>query len=337
MKTLLLPILTVGLLASSPVFSQDMTINLTGDANTEQSSKLELLRILQERMNKLTVGQMNSRVIVSTGVKSYYKVGEMVTMFNQMVALRTQLTTEAGDLAKANAGFGQAGNNFVWTYMRQFNEALGVATSLRDQLKILLKDGKPIALPPLPTFNISPPSSGSTYMKDYMDSMNGIIAKYGIKQPGDENNLPADQKTAFDAEIKAANEKFNDGFSASVKQTNMNSLKIVGNVVGAFFGVPGAGNLVAGLISGGSVAAALSGLVGTIVDKFQVPDEYFDSETLKLTDSERLKMIDELHSRMAESLQKGIALRANMNSEVKKRYDNISQPRNEMILYGPKK
>ena len=337
MKALLFPIIIVGLLASAPVFSQDMTINLSGDSNTEQAAKLELIRILEERMNKLTVGQMNSRIIVSTGVKNYYKVGEMTNMFNQIVALRAQLTTEAGDLAKANAGFGQAGNNFVWTYMRQFNEALGVATSLRDQLKILLKDGKPVGLPPLPTFNISPPSSGGTYMKDFMDSMNGILAKYGLKQPGDENNLPADQKAAFDAEVAKANEQFKAGFSASIKEANASSIKIIGNVVGAFFGVPGAGNLIGGLISGGSVAAALSGLVGTIVDKFQLPDEYFDSETLKLTDAERLKVIDELHIRMAESLQKGLALRANMNSEVKKRYDNISQPRNEMILYGPKK
>ena len=326
-----------GLLASFPSIGQDMTINLTGDANTEQSSKLELIRILEERMNKLTVAQMNTRVIVSSAVKNYYKVGEIFKMHDDMWGVRVRLTDESSALAKANAGFGEAGNNFIWKYQMQFNEAMSLAGAIKKQTEVVVADGKPLGLPPLPTFNISPPSSGSTFMKDYMDSMNGIIAKYGIKQPGDENNLPAAQKAAFDAEIKAANEKFNDGFSASVKETNMNSLKIVGNVVGAFFGVPGAGNLVAGLISGGSVAAALSGLVGSIVDKFQVPDEYFDSKTLKLTDAERLKMIDELHLRMSETFQKAMALRANMNSEVKKRYDNISQPRNEMILYGPKK
>ena len=336
MKALFIPLLMAGLLASFPNIGQDMTINLTGDANTEQSSKLELIRILEERMNKLTVAQMNTRVIVSTAVKNYYKVGEIFKMHDDMWGVRVRLTNESEAL-KANPGFGPAGNNFVWTYQLQFNEAMSLAGAIKKQTEVVVADGKPLGLPPLPTFNISPPSSGSTFMKDYMDGMNGIITKYGIKQPGDENNLPADQKAAFDAEIKAANEKFNDGLSASVKQTNMNSLKIVGNVVGAFFGVPGAGNLVAGLISGGSVAAALSGLVGSIVDKFQVPDEYFDSKTLKLTDAERLKMIDELHLRMSETFQKAMALRANMNSEVKKRYDNISQPRNEMILYGPKK
>ncbi|CAN5496592.1 hypothetical protein BH09BAC4_BH09BAC4_28730 [soil metagenome] len=53
--------------------------------------------------------------------------------------------------------------------------------------------------------------------------------------------------------------------------------------------------------------------------------------------TEPLKMIDELHTRISECFQKGMALRANMNSEVKKRYENITQTRNETILYGPKK
>lgn len=123
----------------------------------------------------------------------------------------------------------------------------------------------------------------------------------------------------------------------SAKETHTSTLKIVGNVVGAFFGVPGAGNLVASLISGGSVAAALSGLVGNIVDKFQIPDEHFDSGSLKLTDAERLKVIDELHLRMSELYQQTVAYATNMSSEAKVRYNEISQPRNDMILYGPKK
>ena len=337
MKTLFIPLITLSLLISASVFSQDMTINLSGDSNTEQAAKLELIRILEERMNKLTVAQMNSRVIVSTAVRNYYKVPEIYKMHDDMWGVRVRLTDESASLAKANAGFGEAGNNFIWKYQMQFNEAMSLAGAIKKQTEVLITDGKPLGLPALPTFNISPPSSGGTYMKDFMDSMNGIIGKYGLKQPGDENNLPADQKAAFDAEVAKASEKFKADFGASIKETNMNSIKIVGNVVGAFFGVPGAGNLIGGLISGGSVAAALSGLVGTIVDKFQVPDEYFDSKTLKLTDAERLKMIDELHMRMSETFQKAMALRANMNSEVRKRYDNISQPRNEMILYGPKK
>ncbi len=60
MKTLFLPILTV-LLTGSVACGQDApTINLKGDAKTEQAAKLELIRILNERMNKLTTAQIDS-------------------------------------------------------------------------------------------------------------------------------------------------------------------------------------------------------------------------------------------------------------------------------------
>lgn len=72
MKTLFLPILTVLLLVTS--ITNGQTISLSGTSDTEQAAKLELIRILNERMNKLTVAQLNARIIVSRGVSNYYKV-----------------------------------------------------------------------------------------------------------------------------------------------------------------------------------------------------------------------------------------------------------------------
>ncbi|RZM19594.1 MAG: hypothetical protein EOO88_37625 [Pedobacter sp.] len=339
MKALFLPILTLFLLGSSLANAQSagdvLNIALKGDANTEQAAKLELIRILQERLNKLTVAQLNSRVLVSTGVKNYYKVGEILQMHDKMWGLRVQLTNEADALAKANPGFGEAGNNFVWTYMRQFNEAMSTAGAIKTQLGTLIKDGKPIALPPMPTFSISPASSVDDMVGSFSSTMNGIMASFGIKSQDDINNLSADQRTAFDNAVNAAKVDFEKNLKESMASTTKSSLTLLGNVVGTLVGVPGAGTLIAGLASGNT--SAISGLVGSIVDKFAIPDEYYDSETLKLTDAERLKMIDELHTRISECFQKGMALRANMNSEVKKRYENITQSRNETILYGPKK
>ena len=314
---------------------QDLTIDLKGDANTEQSAKLELIRILQERITKLTVAQMNTRVIVSRGVKNYYKVGEIFKMHDDMWGFRSTLTTEAADLAKANPGFGEKGNNFIWEYMKQFNSAMGTAGSLKKQTEVLITDGDPVALPPMPTFNITPASSVDDAAGSFMGVMQGILNKYGIQSPDDVSKLPSDQQAAFQSAVDAAKGQFEKKLKESMAQTTKNSLTLVGNIVGTLVGIPGAGSIVAGLASGN--VGAISGLVGSIVDKFGVPDEYFDSKTLKLTDAERLKMIDELHTRMSECFQKGMALRANMNSEVKKRYDAISQPRNELILYGPKK
>jgi hypothetical protein len=336
MKTLLIPFLMVWLLSTAPSMGQSasdvLNIALKGDANTEQAAKLELIRILQERMNKLTIAQLNSRVIVSTGVKTYYKVPEIFAMYDQMRALNLQLTNEANALMKANPGFGSSTNNFSATYVKQFNESINNATAIRDQLKVLVKDGKPIQLPAMPTFSISPASSLDDIMGSFTSTMNGIMNAFGVKSQSDIDNLSPEKKAAFDEAVNTAKAEFEKGFKASLASTTKSSLTLIGNVVGTLVGIPGAGSLIAGIAGGGGASAA-AGLVGSIIDKFVVPDDYYDSETLKLTDAERLKMIDELHTRMSETFQKGIALRANMNSEVKKRYDNISQTRNENILY----
>ncbi|MVM33905.1 hypothetical protein GO755_27965 [Spirosoma sp. HMF4905] len=339
MKFYFIPILTLFILNGSAAGAQStgdvLNIALKGDANTEQSAKLELIRILQERLNKLTVAQLNSRILVSTGVKNYYKVAEIFKMHDQMWGFRAQLTTESQALATANPGFGEAGNNFIWKYQMQFNEAMSTAGVIKNQTKVLITDGKPIALPPMPTFSISPPASVDDMANSFVGTMNSIMSQYGIKSQEDIDKLPADQKAAFQAAVDAAKADFEKALKASASATTKSSLTLLGNVIGTLVGVPGAGSIIAGLASGDK--GAISGLVGSIVDRFDIPDEYFDSETLKLTDAERIKMIDELHSRMSEMFQKGIALRANMNAEVKKRYDTISQPRNEQILYGPKK
>ncbi|GAB2546994.1 hypothetical protein [Spirosoma aerophilum] len=337
MKTLFIPILIVSLLSSVPGSAQGagdvLNIALKGDANTEQAAKLELIRILQERLNKLTVAQLNSRVIVSTGVKNYYKVEEIFKMHDQMWLFQSQLNKEAKALG-TNAGFQQSG--FIQSYQAQITEAMNTASVVRKQTKVLITDGRPIVLPPMPTFSISPASSLDDIVGSFTSTMNGIMNAFGVKSQSDIDNLSPEKKAAFDEAVNTAKAEFEKGFKASLASTTKSSLTLIGNVVGTLVGIPGAGSLIAG-IAGGGGASAVAGLVGSIVDKFVVPDEYYDSETLKLTDAERLKMIDELHARMSETFQRGMALRANMNSEVKKRYDNISQPRNEMILYGPKK
>lgn len=339
MKTLFIPILTFFLLGSNLASGQSaadvLSIALKGDANTEQAAKLELIRILQERLNKLTVAQLNARVLVSTGVKNYYKVPEIFKMHDQMWGLRVQLVNEVSALDKANPGFGQAGNNFTWTYMRQFNESMSTAGAIKDQLKVLIADGKPIILPPMPTFDITPTSTAGDAAGSFAQTVQGILNGFGVKSQTDIDNLSADQKTAFQSAVDAAKADFEKSLKASISASNKSGLTLIGNVVGTLIGIPGAGTIIAGVASGNT--SAIAGLVGSIVDKFAIPDGYYDSETLKLTDAERLKMIDELHTRMSECFQKGMALRANMNSEVKKRYDNITQSRNETILYGPKK
>lgn len=336
MKTLFLPFLISLSLISGRIDAQEMTINLTGDANTEQSAKLELIRILQERITKLTVSQLNTRILVSTGVKKYYKVGEIIAMNKEMYGLRSKYTTLASNLEKGNSGFSATtGNGFAWAYMRKYNAAVGKAQDLTDQLSLLLKDGKPIALPPLPTFSITPPASPGDIAGSFASKMQGIMAQYGITSQADIDNLPADKRAAFDAAVDAAKAEFEKTFKDMAKSTTKSSLTLLGNVVGTLVGIPGAGSLIAGLASGD--VGAIAGLVGSLVDKFQIPDEYYDSETLKLTDAERLKIIDELHLRMSELYQQVIAMGTSMSNEAKSRYNELSQPRNEAIMFGPKK
>lgn len=336
MKTLFLPFLISLSLISTGIDAQDMTISLTGDANTEQSAKLELIRILQERLNKLTVAQLNSRVIVSSGVAGYYKVNEIYKMHENMWGLRSRYTTLASNLEKGNPGFNATtGNGFSWKYMQQYNEALSKADAVKKQLQVVTKSGEPIALPPMLTFSITPPASPGDIAGSFASTMQGIMSQYGITSQADIDNLPADKKANFQAAVDAAKAEFEKSIKDAAKATTKSSLTLLGNVVGTLLGVPGAGSIIAGLASGD--VGAIAGLVGSIVDKFQIPDDYYDSKTLKLTDAERIKMIDELHLRISELYQQTIALGANMSIEAKTRYNELSQPRNDVILYGPKK
>ena len=337
MKTLFLPFLICLSLISAGVDGQDLNISLTGDSNTEQSAKLELIRILQERMNKLTVAQLNSRVIVSTGVVGYYKVDEILTMQKGIYAYRSKYVSKAGQIEAGNSGFtASTGNGFGYRYIQELNSALGKAGIIRDQLLVVVKSGQPIALPPMPTFSITPPTSVDDVAGSFAQTMQGILGQFNVKSQADIDNLPADQKAAFQSAVDAAKAEFEKAMKASMAATTKSSLTLVGNVVGTLVGIPGAGTIIAGLASGGG-AGALAGLVGSVVDKFQIPTDYYDSPTLKLTDAERIKIIDELHVRMSELYQQVSALGANLSSETKTRYNELSQPRNDMIMYGPKK
>ncbi len=339
MKTFFLPILTAFTLTISIASAQGvgdaLTIALQGDANTEQSAKLELIRILQERLNKLTVSQLNSRIIVSRGVSGYYKVDEIYKMEAEMWGFRSKYVTLANKLEDGNSGFSAtSGNGFSFKYMVQYNTAVTKAKAIKNQLDVILSSGKPILLPAMPTFNISPMASDPG--ADVAAAMGALMSSYGVNSQSDFDNMPADKKAELQGKMEAMGQQFKESISKAIKDSNKQSLTIIGNVIGTAFGIPGAGNMIAGLFSGGG-SGALAGLVGSIVDQFQIPTDYYDSNTLKLTDSERLKIIDELHMRVSELYQQTIALGANMSTEAKKRYSEISQPRNDVILYGPKK
>jgi hypothetical protein len=338
MKKLFLPILTGAMLATSTLLAQDgdgPTISLTGDTGTEQAAKLELIRILQERLNKLTVTQLNSRIIVSKGVQGYYKVGEIIKMNENIWNYRSKYVGKAQKLEAANPGFsGSAGNGFAYKYIIEMTECSSKAEAIHKQLLVVLTSGAPIVLPAMPTFSISAGSSDPG--ADFAASVAQIMAAHGIKSEADLNALPAAEQAKIRAEIEAANKEFVDAFKAGLAASNKQNLAIIGNIAGSIFGVPGLGSAIVGVASGNG-AKALSGLVGSIVDNFKIPIDYYNSPTLKLTDAERIKMIDELHLRISELYQQVGALAANLSSETKTRYNELSQPRNEMILYGPKK
>ncbi|GAA4464877.1 hypothetical protein GCM10023189_44760 [Nibrella saemangeumensis] len=328
--------LVILLFAAQLSFAQnDIKISLKGDSNTEQAAKLEIIRIIQERMQKLTVAEMNSRLIVSKGVLNYYKVEEILKMHKEMYAYRSKFVTIAGNLEKANPGFSaSAGGGMSWKYIQQLSGALSKADGIKQQLDLVTTSGKMIELPALPTFEISP--SGGDPAGDVKAKIEAALAEAGISSQEDWNKLTKDQQDALSQKISAYNQEFFDGLKKATQDGNKQVVSIVGNVVGSMFGVPNAGSMLVGLASGGG-AKALSGLVGYFVDNFQVPTEYYSAPTLKLTDSERIRIIDELHLRISELYQQTTALGASMSLEVKKRYDEISQPRNEVILYGPKK
>lgn len=337
MKKLFLPILTGAMLATSTLLAQDdgPTISLTGDTGTEQAAKLELIRILQERLNKLTVAQLNSRVIVSKGILGYYKVGEIVKMNENIWQYRSKYVGKAQRLETANPGFsGSNGNGFAYKYIIEMTECSSKAEIIHKQLLVVLKSGAPIILPAMPNFSISPGTSDPG--ADFAASVAQIMAANGVNSEAEFNALSADDQAKIRAQVEAANKDFVDAFKKGIANQNKQNLAIIGNIAGSMFGVPGLGSAIVGVASGNG-AKALAGLVGSIVDNFKIPIDYYDSNTLKLTDSERIKMIDELHLRISELYQQVGALAANLSTETKKRYDELSQPRNEQILYGPKK
>lgn len=346
MKQFFLPFLTLlgisylktpSAMAQKVDVGEVMNIALKGDANTEQSAKLELIRILQERLNKLTVAQLNSRIIVSKGVVGYYKVDEILKMSKEIYGYRSKYVTMAQKIEAGNPGFSaHQGNGFAYKYIFQLNSILDKADIIKTQLLVIVKSGKPIELPAMPTFSITPAASMNDIAGNFQQTMEGIFNQYNIKEEGDVDRLSPEQRVAFQAAVDAAKGEFEKGFSATVSESNKKSLVMFGNVVGTLVGVPGAGTLIAGVASGNG-AAAISGLVGSILDKFAIPDDYYDSNTLKLTDAERLKVVDELHVRMSDLYQQVAALGASLSNETKTRYNELAQPRNEQILYGPKK
>lgn len=334
MKTLFIPILTTFLLIGS-VNAQ--SISISGTSDTEQAAKLELIRILNERMNKLTTAQLNSWIIVSRGVSGYYKVDEILKMHKEMWGLRTGYVALAGDLEKANPGFAATGGNgFAYRYMKQYNGAVSKADAIKDQLTVVLKSGSPIQLPAMPTFNISQ-SSSSSPVTDTGQEMLALNSQYGVTDADAYNALSPEKKAEYDAKFKDLSLKMYGELQADNAKNNQKLLGILGNMIGAAFGAPMAGTLIMSVIQSAASGNGVAGLVGSIVDNFQVPLDYYDSNTLKLSDAERIKMIDELHMRMSELNQLVIGLGASMSAETKKRYNELSQPRNEMLIYGPKK
>lgn len=312
----------------------DLTINLKGDANTEQAAKLELIRILQERLNKLTVTQLNSRIIVSRGVADYYKVDEIVKMGQQIWGYRSKYVATANKIEAGNSGFSaHAGSGFTYKYITELNGAVEKADIIKKQLQTVIRSGKPVTMPAMPSFSISPSSSDPG--ADMAAQMNALMGSYGVTSQADFDALPEDKRAELRSKMDEVANQFKEATNQAIKAGNKQTLKLVGNIVGTAFGVPGAGNLVSGLLSGDAGAAA--GLVGSIIDNFQIPTDYYDSNTLKLTDAERIKVIDELHLRMSDLYQQVSALGASLSSETKTRYSEISVPRNEGIMYGPKK
>lgn len=334
-KLLLLPVFWLLSLSLKAQSDGGLTINLKGDSNTEQAAKLELIRILQERTNKLTVSQLNSRIIVSRGVTNYYKVDEIIQMNQEIWAYRSKYVGVAQKMETGTSGFSaNSGNSFTYKYIVQLNSAVEKAGILKKQLDVVTKSGQPIVLPALPSFSISAASGNPA--EEMAMAMKGLMESYGVSSQEEFDALPQSKKDELKAKGDELINQFKGALEQQMKDSNKKTLTLVGNIVGTAFGVPGAGTLVAGLVSG-SPAAALAGLVGNIVDNFQIPVDYYDSNTLKLTDSERIHIIDELHMRMSELYQQVTALGASLSSETKARYGELSAPRNETIMYGPKK
>ncbi|RCR67055.1 MULTISPECIES: hypothetical protein [Larkinella] len=327
MKKLFTFLLIALIVAMVPASAQ---INISGDANTEAAAKLEIIRIIQERIQKMTIAEINSRIVVSKGVTNYYKVDEILKMHTELWGLRSKYVNMASVLEQGNSGFSATtGNGFSFKYMEQYNGALAKAKAIKDQLQTVTKSGNMIQLPPLPVFNISFASNnGSNPANDLAQAISDLMASYNVLAPEDWDKL--DATTRQELETKVAQLK-DEQYRQTMIKGNSNASKLVTLVANIV--APGLGNVLAGVSSG----KAVSTLVGYVVDNFQMPTEFYTSETLKLTDSERIKIIDELHMRMSETYQQTIALGANMSSEAKKRYGEITEQRNDLILHGPKK
>ena len=315
-------LLTSGLLA---VTTGQAQINISGDATTEASAKLEVIRIIQERIQKMTIAEINSRIVVSKGVKDYYKVDEILKMHDDLYGLRSKYVTLASNLEHGNSAFR---NGFSFKYMEQYNTALGKAKVIKSQLVTITTSGNMIQLPPLPVFNISFASnSGSNPANDLAQAMTDLMASYGVLAPEDWDKLDPAKRQELEGKLQALKE---EQYKQTISKGNSNASKLVTLVANII--APGLGNILAGVSSG----KAVSTLVGYVTDNFQMPTDFYTSSSLKLTDSERIKMIDDLHTRMSELYQQTMALGANMSSEARKRYSEIVEPRNDMILHGPK-
>lgn len=333
MKTLFIPFLTALLLSTGA----QAQFSFSGTSDTEQAAKLELIRILNERMNKLSTAQMNSRVIVSRGVSTYYKVDEIMRMKQDIYGYRSKYVSIAGNLEKANPGFAATGGNgFAYRYMTQYNRAVETANTIAKQLQVVITSGQPIILPAMPTISVYQ-SSGSSVASGTQAALSTLNNQYGINTADDYNALYPEKKAEYDSKWMDLSLKLKGELQADIAKGDQKLLGILGNVVGAAFGAPMAGTLIMSVVQSAANGGGVASLIGTITDTFQVPLDYYDSPTLKLTDAERIKMIDELHLRISETYQQVAALGASMSTETSKRYNELSQPRNEMIMYGPKK
>lgn len=323
MNKLFILVVAGGMLATAA----QAQIKLTGDSQTEQAAKLELIRLLQERDNKLALAQMNSRIVVSVGVKKYYKANEILAMRKAMYAAKNQYQNMADRLGKPSSSL-TGGGGFSNAYMNQYGAVLKASDALAAQLETVTTSGEIIQMPPLPTFNISFASnSGSNPANDLNQQITDLMASYGVTKPEDWDTIDPAKKQELEGKLADLKNKL---YQQSIAKGNSNATKLVAFVANLI--APGLGGILSGITS----ANPINTLVGYINDNFQVPTEYYTSETLKLTDSERIKMIDELHERMAALFQKSQALGEHMSSQGRKQFNETMDGRNEMILYGPK-
>ncbi|MFD1140798.1 hypothetical protein ACFQ4C_06750 [Larkinella insperata] len=319
----LLSILFAGLLITGT--SQAQMINLSGDSQTEQAAKLEIIRIIQERIQKMTIADINSRIIVSRGVTNYYKVAEILKMHDELYGLRSKYVTMASNME----GHSAFRNGFSYNYMSQYNATMEKAKIIKTQLQTVTKSGNMIQLPPLPIFNVSfATNTGSNPANDLSQQMTDLMASYGVLAPEDWDKMDPAKRQELEGKLMVLKDEL---YKKTIAKGQSNATKLVSIVANII--APGLGNILAGVSSGNPVNT----LVGYVTDNFQMPTEFYSSETLKLTDSERIKIIDDLHIRMSELYQQTVALGANMSTEAKKRFGELNEQRNDMILHGPKK